>query len=129
MLTKEQMIKLAKASPKFAAMIKKAANDTGFNEKPVSEKQNPNPQIPPTPEKEPAPVAKPVVEQPEAPAAVPQEQNGGQQVSIQDIASITARGFLGPEIFQAALNGDENAQNMVALTAANVAKLMVGMAS
>jgi len=119
-LTDEQKSKLTKV----AVLIKKAANpdNTGFDEKPTAEKNGPNPQIPKEEQKPPVKPAQPVDE--EQPAAVPAEEPQQQGPTMQDVMSVSARGFLGPEIFNAALNGDPNAQNMIALTAANVAVKM-----
>jgi hypothetical protein len=105
---------------KIAALVKKAAapDNAGFDEKPVAEKNGPDPQVPKEPDKAPA---EPVVPQSDV-AASPIEKS--QDMTIQDIMSISARGFLGPEIFQAAMGGDPNAQSMIALTAANVAVKM-----
>lgn len=116
-LTDEQKSKLTK----IAGMVKKAANpdNTGFDEKPSAEKNGPNPQVSKEEPKPPVEPAKPVGEEP---AAVPAEEQQGP--TMQDVMSVSARGFLGPEIFDAALNGDPNAQNMIALTAANVAVKM-----
>lgn len=119
-LSDEQKSKLTKV----AALIKKAANpdNTGFDEKPTAEKNGPNPQVPKEEPKPPVEPAKPVGEEPAAiPAEEPEQQQGP---TMQDVMSVSARGFLGPEIFDAALNGDPNAQNMIALTAANVAVKM-----
>lgn len=119
-LTDEQKLKLTK----IAGIVKKAANpdNTGFDEKPAAEKSGPNPQLPKEEPKPPVEPAKPVGEEP---AAVPAEESEQQQgPTMQDVMSVSARGFLGPEIFDAALNGDPNAQNMIALTAANVAVKM-----
>jgi len=115
-LTDEQKSKLTKV----AVLIKKAANpdNTGFDEKPTA---GPNPQVPKEEPKPPVEPAKPVGEEP---AAVPAEEPQQQGPTMQDVMSVSARGFLGPEIFNAALNGDPNAQNMIALTAANVAVKM-----
>lgn len=116
-LTDEQKSKLTKV----ASFIKKAANpdNTGFDEKPTA---GPNPQVPKEEPKPPVEPAKPVGEEPAAvPAEEPEQQQGP---TMQDVMSVSARGFLGPEIFDAALNGDPNAQNMIALTAANVAVKM-----
>jgi hypothetical protein len=111
-LSTEQKDKLTK----MASMIKKAAapDNTGFDEKPAAQKTGPEAKVQPEP---PQPA---VEEQPAAEA--PQDEPQGP--TMQDVMSVSARGFLGPEIFDAALNGDPNAQNMIALTAANVAVKM-----
>lgn len=123
-LTNEQKEKLTK----IAGMNKKAAapDNTGFDEKPAAQKSGPEAKMQPEPPKPPVEPAKPVAEEP---AAVPQENENPQEEapqgpSMQEIMSVSARGFLGPEIFDAAMQGDPNAQNMIALTAANVAVKM-----
>ena len=123
-LTNEQKDKLSKV----AGLIKKAAapDNTGFDEKPAAQKTGSEAKIQPESPKTPVKPTKSITEEP---AAVPQENENPQEETpqsptMQDVMSISARGFLGPEIFDAAMQGDPNAQNMIALTAANVAAKM-----
>jgi hypothetical protein len=116
---------------KIAALIKKAAapDNTGFDEKPIAEKNGPDPQVPKEPDKQSAPPAIPEEPKDDIAASPAEDQDQPQGMTMQDIMSVSARGFLGPEIFQAAMGGDQSAQNMIALTAANVAVKMGEMYS
>ena len=128
------LVKLARACPKVRQMLKKTAqDDTMFDENvPVVENaqgaqmggQKPGLKMP-----QQAPFYMPQQEQY---AAEPQdgyapEADYGE--SPEQIGARAAQAFLGPDIWNAALQGDQNAQNIIGRTAGNVASSVAEMSA
>lgn len=128
-LTADDLAGLVKSSPKFAAMVKEAANPVMFNEA-VPATQGAMPQdgtggttYPPnsSPPGQQPPTSEPPPGE-EGYAAVPEEQpveEAGLETP-EAVGARAAQAFLGP-IMEAAMSGDPSAQDIVARSAGNVA--------
>lgn len=132
-LTKEEIAGLANASPKFAKMMKVAAdNMSNFNEDVPATQSGNNPSASSYPSNS-SPAGTNQNEQGAQPevstgeeeyAAVPEEEGmmpkESQMETPEDVGARAAQSFLGP-IIDAAMQGDPSAQDIVSMAAGHVA--------
>lgn len=117
-LSTDDIIKFAGVSSKFRNLLlgidKKADNEsTEFNENPPVNEKNEE-------EEKGKPPAKPPVK-PEEPAAVPIPEPAPVGQTPEEVGARAAQNFIGPEVMQAAVQGEPAAQDIIARTAGQVA--------